>query len=141
MPAQESDDAQSGEPETPEETHISIQTGVYTGMLMVAAGCMAAAVAFTYFSQAFYEVDGKKLKLPVHPKTGEAGFKSAKPSAIEEETEDETEPAQEEKKEEAAPAEEEKKEEAAPAEEEKKEEAAPAEEKKDEKPAEEKKEE
>jgi len=123
MPAQE-----SGEPDTPQEPDISIQTGVYTGMLIVAAVCMAAASAFLYFAQANYELgEGGKRKVPLHEKLGEAGLKSHKSTATEE-------PATEEKTEEAKPAEE-KKEEAKPAEE-KKEEA-----KEGEKPAEEKKEE
>lgn len=142
MPAQE-----SGEPEAPGQTVISVQTGVYTGMLVVAAVCMAVAVAFTYFSQPYYTVEGGNLAVPVHPKMGDAGYKSVRPAPAlgetpaktEEKSAEEAKPA-EEKKEEAAPAEE-KKEEAKPAEE-KKEEAKPAEEKKEEaKPTEEKKEE
>jgi len=124
MPAQE-----SAEPETPQETEISIQTGVYTGMLIAAAVCMAAACAFTYFSQSFYELDEgtKSLKVPVFGEAGEAGLKSVRSSATAEEEKGES--ATEEKAEESKPAEE-KTEEAKPAGE-KKEEAKPAEETKE----------
>ena len=117
-----------------QKTEISIQTGVYTGMLVVAAVCMLVAVLLTYLSQAYYTFDASgNLTVPLHEKAREAGLKSEKSSTTAVEKAAEEKPSEEK-------AAEEKKEEK-PAEEKKEEKPAASEEKKEEKPAEEKKEE